>query len=306
MKNKMVMINLTLLNSYLKESRLGDILMKRDERFVEVPSEFYFDDCVIESIADILFIWRCLQFWGSRWFPSEIFDFMFLHSELDYEHELFNIIMREEHRDVDVRTLDRMKLLVGKHNDNHLEHSENIYYTFMDKCAKRGYFDMMYWAYQKAFPFTKKTVILAAKNGHFDCMKFAHNYGGELPPSTCLMALLCKGKDNVSCLKYAHKHGGIINPEVVEYACWMDKPNCLEYILSSGVYYNYKACMGIVYYSFPWGSKCGDILTRHYQKWCNDYGVDYSEPVKETKLDLNSFRRQELANFGRQFLKTFF
>ena len=65
-ENKMVMIDLTLLNCHLRDSKLGDILMKRGERFVEVPTKFYFDDCVIVSIDDILFIWRCLQFWGSR------------------------------------------------------------------------------------------------------------------------------------------------------------------------------------------------------------------------------------------------
>jgi hypothetical protein len=58
--------------------------------------------------------------------------------------------------------------------------------------------------------------VCAAKNGHFDCLKYAHENGCKWDEWTCKYAA---GNGHFDCLKYAHENG-----------CSLDGHICLAYL----------------------------------------------------------------------------
>ena len=50
----------------------------------------------------------------------------------------------------------------------------------------------------------KLSTVVAALNGHLDCLKYAHENGCEWDEDTCSEAAL---NGHLDCLKYAHENG---------------------------------------------------------------------------------------------------
>ena len=69
------------------------------------------------------------------------------------------------------------------------------------------------------------------KNGHLDCLKYAHENGCQQNEETCAYAALYGYLD---CLKYLHENGCRWNDWTCEFAARNGHLDCLKYAYENG------------------------------------------------------------------------
>ena len=75
------------------------------------------------------------------------------------------------------------------------------------------------------------TCACAAKNGHLDCLRYAHERGCRWDAETCEFAA---EKGHLECLKYAHENGCPWNADTCEYAARNGHLEILKYACERG------------------------------------------------------------------------
>jgi hypothetical protein len=88
-------------------------------------------------------------------------------------------------------------------------------------------------------PLHSKTCSLAAKGGHLDCLKYAHEHGCPWGSDTCSLA--AKG-GHLDCLKYAHEQGCSWDWSTCHYAAAGGHLDCLKYANEHGCPWDSSAC----------------------------------------------------------------
>jgi hypothetical protein len=76
-------------------------------------------------------------------------------------------------------------------------------------------------------PLSSPLVLWAAREGHLDCLRYAHQHGAVMKETACLAAT----HGHLDCLEYAHEHGSAIPADAL--AMDVASPNhvaCLEYL----------------------------------------------------------------------------
>lgn len=255
-----MLIDLNDLNNFLLYSKLGRILMNNysNENIVDIPSQYYFKDIEINTIEDILHIFQSIQFWDSYNLPTQIYDFIYNNKTLDYEKNLFNILLSDYTREIDRKFINNMKLIY--YSD---------FYNLMDRCSSLGNMDIMFWAFKHGYPFTKNTINNACKNGNYHCLIFAHRHGASIQEDSCLYSILHKCDDFLS-LKYCYENGSKIDTTIFNIICSNDYPNCLTYLLSLDLDINYIKLYKITKQKN--NTKCMKILKKIYNKIISEKG----------------------------------
>lgn len=255
-----MLINLDHLNEYLLYSKLGSILMNNytRENIVEIPSEYYFKDIEINSINDILHIFQSIQFWDSYNLPTEIYDFIHNNKTLDYENELFNILLNDYTREIDRKFINNMKLIYYSN-----------FYNLMDRCSSLGNMDIMFWAFKQGYPFTKNTINNACMNGNYHCLIFAHKHGAIIQEESCLYSVLHEC-DDFLCVKYCYENGSNIDTTIFNLICLRDYSNCLTYLLSLDLDVDFVKLYKITKQKNS--TKCMKILKKIYNKIISEKG----------------------------------
>ena len=70
--------------------------------------------------------------------------------------------------------------------------------------AKNGHLECLKYAHERGCDWDRWTCFYAAKNGHLECLKYAHEHGCPWDELTCRGAA---EKGHLECLKYACAHG---------------------------------------------------------------------------------------------------
>ena len=76
-------------------------------------------------------------------------------------------------------------------------------------------------------PTCRRNTLMAAGNGHLDCLEYAHRNGGQWHPDTTRVAA---SNGHLECLECAHLNGCPWDPETTRTAAKYGRLNCLEYI----------------------------------------------------------------------------
>ena len=77
----------------------------------------------------------------------------------------------------------------------------------INQAVKNGRLDILmdfHRKYKNQCPWNEYTCAEAAKNGHLECLKYAHENGCPWDKNTCLWAA---ANGHLDCLEYAHKNG---------------------------------------------------------------------------------------------------
>ncbi len=102
------------------------------------------------------------------------------------------------------------------------------------RAAKAGHLDCLKYAHEHGCPWDEDTCIRAAKGGHLDCLKYAHEHGCPWDEDTCSRA--AKG-GHLDCLKYAYEHD-CPWAESEDETCWKaalgGHLDCLKYAHEQG------------------------------------------------------------------------
>ncbi len=70
--------------------------------------------------------------------------------------------------------------------------------------AANGHLDCLKYAHKNGYSWNKRICEEAAYNSHLDCLKYAHENGCPWDEKTCASAVKNRELD---CLKYAHENG---------------------------------------------------------------------------------------------------
>ena len=115
--------------------------------------------------------------------------------------------------------------------------------------AKNGHLEILKYAHENGCPWNEWTCEMAAKYGHLDCLKYAHENGCPWDEEICEVAAAC---GHLDCLKYAHENGCPWNV----HACLAKTKSeeCREYLLEN--------ITGLKQYNTSMDTKCEGIDDR--------------------------------------------
>jgi hypothetical protein len=89
---------------------------------------------------------------------------------------------------------------------------EYIYITIY--AGRNGHLDCLQYAHENGCPWDKQTTSNAAENGHLECIKYAHENGCPWDINTTLQASM---NGHFDCLRYALENGCPFNEEQTLY-----------------------------------------------------------------------------------------
>lgn len=137
--------------------------------------------------------------------------------------------------------------------------------------AKNGHLDCLMFAHEIGFAWNRNTCYLAASKGHLECLQFA--YENECPWDSLTCTYAAKG--HLNCLVYAHQNNCPWDVNASYMAAKIGALDCLEYIYINGglwdeyTVYNcceggYLKCLKYAYYNgCPLGDSFLFLLAQH-------------------------------------------
>jgi hypothetical protein len=140
-----------------------------------------------------------------------------------------------------------------------------------------------------------QTILNAALNGHFECLKNKHSQGGELSP---LLTYYIVGKENLECLKYLHSQGCEWHEWTTTYAAETGNLEILKYVHENGCpwdnFTTSKAVkcghLEILKYAHengcPWDDKTDSIAATHFEIDCLIYCLENKCPIHLHTLNI--------------------
>jgi len=224
----------------MNSSLYRNVYAKINKDLVNVPREYFFRHIDIECVNDMLWYYKCLQFWNADAMPFQFYDFIYNHVGLAYGMKFFGEIEKYEMRKVDYQNLDELKLLLALERGNVINTNPECLGMY---CAKLGYLNMLDWVFYEEFPIGYETIAYAAFGGQIECMKYLHDKGFETD-NELITLYATKGKgDNLDCLIYAHKKFGVrLHPEVCYQAARHGNYRCLVYGFLNGANWDQRVC----------------------------------------------------------------
>lgn len=194
----------------------------------------------------------------------------------DYEVPVFNI-------------LSCCRNLFGIMDKSKYDFKLNKYLFDVDVCAeaaKNGHIDCLKIAHQHGIPWDETTSSSAARRGQLECLKYVHQNGCKWNEHTCNNA--AKG-GYIDCLKYARENGCNWNESTPEFAARQGHLDCLKYFHENGGSWNrftcedatiggHVDCLSYAYnHGCPWDvRKCYTLAQLHY-------GYSIKRKQRETK-----------------------
>ena len=97
--------------------------------------------------------------------------------------------------------------------------------------AKNGHLECLQYAHENRCPWDKNTCYMAAKNGHLECLQYAHENRCPWDKNTCYMAAYY---GQLECLRYAHENGCPWDEWVCGAAAYFGQLECLQYAHEHG------------------------------------------------------------------------
>ena len=97
--------------------------------------------------------------------------------------------------------------------------------------ARNGHLDCLKYAHENECPWDPKTTLRASMYGHLDCLKYAHENGCPWNEETTSHASI---SGQLDCLKYAHKNGCLWDKYTTKYAALYGYLDCLKYAHENG------------------------------------------------------------------------
>ena len=97
--------------------------------------------------------------------------------------------------------------------------------------ARNGHLECLKCAHENGCPWDEYTCALAAANGNLNCLKYAHENGCPWHQWTCRFAA---EYGHLDCLKYAYENGCPWNWRTVKYAINRKKWSCAIYAIENG------------------------------------------------------------------------
>jgi hypothetical protein len=70
--------------------------------------------------------------------------------------------------------------------------------------AKNGHLECLVYAHENGYPWDERTCAYAAEKGHLECLVYAHENGCGWDKWTCANAA---ENGHLECLRYAHENG---------------------------------------------------------------------------------------------------
>lgn len=119
-------------------------------------------------------------------------------------------------------------------------------YTFERPCewaSWYGAFNCLRLLHSSGYELTRDVLYDAAKNGHLDCLKYAHENGCEM----------CSSKiaaNSIECLRYVIEHGGKWDKDTCTEAATYTNLECLKYAHENGCGWSSRTCAVVVTYVF--------------------------------------------------------
>ena len=104
--------------------------------------------------------------------------------------------------------------------------------------AKEGHLDCLKYAHDNGFPWDTETCSEAALGGHLDCLEYAHDNGCPWDQTTCYYAA---GRGHLHCLEYAHYNGCPWDRSTCSEAARGGHLDCLKYAHDNGCPYDYNS-----------------------------------------------------------------
>jgi hypothetical protein len=89
---------------------------------------------------------------------------------------------------------------------SHLFRNDNIWYS-TTLAAKNGHLDCLRYAHENGCEMSHLITVEAAANGHLDCLQYAHSQGCEM---SHLITAEAAENGHLDCLQYAHENGCIL------------------------------------------------------------------------------------------------
>ena len=102
--------------------------------------------------------------------------------------------------------------------------------------AENGHFECLKYAHENGCPWDTFTCSNAATRGHLECLKYAHENGCVWDKYVCRFAA---ENGHLECLKYAHENGCEWDASVCKYTARYGHLECLKYAHKNGCPYDY-------------------------------------------------------------------
>ncbi len=160
-----------------------------------------------------------------------------------------------------------------KHNDSKIDFNVLIIYT------RYNYIHISFSMYCIICTYIDDNIkpILAAINGHLDCLKYAHENGRSWGEETCESAAY---HGHLDCLKYAHENGCPLGRDICIYAASNGHLDCLKYAHENGCPWDDQICgfaaagghLDCLMYVHKNGARCN--LDCNSTTWC-EYRCDF-------------------------------
>ena len=112
------------------------------------------------------------------------------------------------------------------------------------ECAARnGHLECLRYAHENGCGWNKLTCLAAAENGHIDCLRYAHENGCEWDKEVCLSAAR---EGHIDCLRYAHENGCEWDESVSLTAIEFENIECILYVISNGCPIDEAKCLSLL------------------------------------------------------------
>jgi hypothetical protein len=121
----------------------------------------------------------------------------------------------------------------------HNDLQPKCYFNLIGKyAAKNGHLDCLKLAHNFGIKLDKHIPINAAIRGHLDCLKYAYENGAPLTKEVCYYSAI----GHLQCLEYAHKNGCIWDSKLYEHAIIGGDLDSIKYAYENGCTWNDKIC----------------------------------------------------------------
>jgi hypothetical protein len=105
--------------------------------------------------------------------------------------------------------------------------------------AKKGHLECLKYAHENGCPWNSDTCSNAAQKGHIECLKYAHENGCKLRSGICSSAA---ENGHLECLKYVHENGCEWSSDTCRDIAENGQIECLKYAHENGCEWTSDTC----------------------------------------------------------------
>ena len=213
-----------LLTSSLYRS-LVDTKCEDDSGLFKIEPMYFKLNTDINCYDDLVHLLYTLRFWLIDYldYPyQDIYNFILTRKQTDYEWDDYNSLF-ETFPELEI--IDDIKVLMYAKNRN------DVCYT----SAKNGHYLCLKFAHENGFMWDEKVCQIAATYGHLDCLQYAHENGCPWDEYTCKYAV---SMGHFKCFKYAYLNGCPCGEFICSDAAEAGSLDCLKFAHENGLYWD--------------------------------------------------------------------